>query len=617
VSETPEIKRAASRIRILPDRVASQIAAGEVVERPVAVVKELVENSLDAGARRVDIRFEQGGRRLVSVEDDGCGMCPDDALLSLERHATSKLREAADLNSVHSFGFRGEALPSIASVSRFTMRTRAAGWAEGMEVFVDNGSVAHAKAFGMALGTRIEVAHLFESVPARRKFLKSDRTESAHIVLCARLLAVAHPEVAFSLTEDARTLFRSPACAGLTARVAEVFGRDWAADLAPVDAEGGGVRLRGLVSRPGRGRTSRAEMFWFANSRPVENRTLSAALMEACRGFIASGRFPAGFLFIELDPAAIDVNVHPAKREIRLRDEAQVRSFVTAALAKRMEELARELSQGLASSTPAITPTTPAKVVAPTPAVTPAAPRVPARMPEAEASVQTLARASRPVHAAKPAPAGWIAAGTSSAPASRAVASDALPARWRYIGTTHGNFILFETPDGLLILNRTAAQTRVLYEDYMQSLITGHIVTQALLFPRLFELPILLADVLARHLDFFRASGFAVEGFGATSFRVSSLPAWFEGEGCEDFIHEAVARIAENGIRPDRDAQLARETFARLAAAHAAAGSAPVDEQSGLSLARKLLACKNPLADPKGNPTYIEMSRAELTGKRG
>jgi len=619
-----------SRIRILPDRVANQIAAGEVVERPAAVVKELVENSLDAGATRIDLNFENGGKRLIRVEDDGCGMCPDDALLALERHATSKLREAMDLDSIRSFGFRGEALPSIASVSRFTLRTRAEGWQEGSEILVNAGRIAEPRAVGMARGTRIEVAHLFEGVPARRKFLKSDRTEAAHIVLLCRLLAVAHPEVSFSLTENGRTVFRSPACPSLAERVGEVFGRPLATELMSIEVEKPGLRISGLISRPGAGRTTRAEMFWFANKRPVENRTLSSALLESCKGFIHRGRFPAAFLFLDIDPQALDVNVHPTKREIRLRDENGVRNFVMDAVFSRMEELTQAdsgrhsapLAQNTAPSAtslrPAIKPRqAPASIIEHVRQTHPETPRkAPPESPAPQAPTPLKSAPAKPSpRPAAPVPTTVFHKPQAPERSHHTTQGDALPSRWRYLGTAHGNHVLFETPDGLLCLNRAATLSRVLYEDYLHSLRGGHIMTQQLLFPRLFELPPLLADTLERHLDFFRTNGFAVESFGGDSFRIASVPAWFDGEGCEDFIKEAVERISENGMRPDRDAELARETLARLASAHASQSSAPTDELEVLSLARRLLACKNPLTDPQGRPTYFELSKSEL-GKR-
>ena len=226
-----------AKVRILPERVANQIAAGEVVERPAAVVKELVENALDAGATRVAVDFSHAGRSLIRVEDNGFGMSADDARMSLQRHATSKIAESADLEGLASFGFRGEALPSIASVSRFTLRTRDAGRDSGTEILVNAGRVVHERACGMPVGTRVDVEHLFEAVPARRKFLKTDRTESAHIAHCVRLYALACPSVSFSLVEDGREVFRSPECPSLAERVAEIFGRQAAEGLLPVDSD--------------------------------------------------------------------------------------------------------------------------------------------------------------------------------------------------------------------------------------------------------------------------------------------------------------------------------------------------------------------------------------------
>src|ERR1043165_83484 len=239
------------KIRILPDRVANQIAAGEVIERPAAVVKELVENALDAGATRIEVEFRHGGRSLMRVEDIGSGMSRDDALLALERHATSKIVEAADLDRLASYGFRGEALPSIASVSRFELQTREAGSDVGTEVLVNGGKFVHVRDCGRPVGTRIEVTHLFNSVPARRKFLKSDQTEAAHIIQCVRLYALACPQTAFTLIEEGRVIFRSPECTTLAERVGEIFGRQTAAALVPLEGGEAGMRLSGLIGRPG------------------------------------------------------------------------------------------------------------------------------------------------------------------------------------------------------------------------------------------------------------------------------------------------------------------------------------------------------------------------------
>src|SRR5271165_2885374 len=335
-----------AKVRILPERVANQIAAGEVIERPAAVVKELVENSLDAGATRIVVEFAHAGQALIRVEDNGHGMSPEDARTALERHATSKIAESADLDRLATFGFRGEALPSIASVSRFTLQTREAGQDSGTEIAVNAGRVLHVKACGRPVGTRVDVEHLFEPVPARRKFLKSDRTESAHIVNCVRLYALACPAASFALYDDGREVFHSPECTSLAERVAEIFGRQAADGLIPIDSEESGMRLTGLIGPPGLCRASRHDMVAFVNSRPVDSRTLNGALIESFRESIPRGRYPVAFVFLECAPAEIDVNVHPAKREVRFRREALVRGFVIRSVLARLREAAGQAAAG-------------------------------------------------------------------------------------------------------------------------------------------------------------------------------------------------------------------------------------------------------------------------------
>lgn len=620
VSSPPAQPAAApSRIRVLPDRVANQIAAGEVVERPVAVVKELVENSIDAGATRIDIEFQQGGKRLIRVEDNGCGMGPDDALLALERHATSKIREAADLGRVLSFGFRGEALPSIASVCRFTLRTRGEGWDEGTEVRINGGRHLATQAVGMPQGTVIEVAQLFNSVPARRKFLKTDKTESAHIITLCRLLAIAHPEVAFTLVEDGRRVFQSPVCPTLRERVGEVYGRALAEDLVEIEAARGPLRLTGLIGRPGAGRTTRGEMLCYVNRRPVDNRTLNYALIESYHAWLPKGRFPLAFLFLEIPPDEVDVNVHPAKREVRFRDEAHVRRFVVEALLARLDALARRDGQP-----PEVQP---AAIPAPQPAVRPQ----PVRVETAAPPPQAMPRETRPIPpqaippprlatpavapAKEAAPARKVPPAEAPAPAPRPQSAPLRAARWRFLGAAHRDYALFETPAGIVCLNRRAAQARVLYEEHLRTLANGTLAVQTLLFPSTFELSPLLADTLEQHLDFFTSNGFGVEAFGRHTFRIGSIPAWFDGDQCEDFVHDVASLIHERGLRPRQEAGLARQVIVRMAVSRASKVEFTASEAEMLALVHQLLACDNPLADPQGRPTYFELSKADLERK--
>ncbi len=595
-------------IHILPDAVASRIAAGEVVERPVAVVKELVENSLDAGAARISVDFAEGGVRRIVVEDDGTGMNRDNALLSLERHATSKLEDAGDLDHIASFGFRGEALPSIASVAHLTMKTRDAASETGTLVEVAGGLVKDVRETGAPRGTRIEVADLFYNVPARLKFLKSEKTEAAHIVLATRLLALANPSVAFTLSSEGRTLFSSPACESLARRADEVFGRGTASGMAEISAEGDGITLSGLLLSPGTGRPSRADLYFFANRRSVENRLLLSATLEAAESFFPRDRFPAGFLFITIDPAAIDVNVHPAKREIRLRDEAKVRDFVLAALREKFGELSRGKSAQIAAPRPAAVP---APTLAPgtTPRIPAASIPTPPATPVKAGILREVAEPPAPpsnLHANAPHPAPTLHTLPESLPQ--------LPS-WRFVGTLSGGLVLFETTEGLLVLGASAARARIAYEHCLADLEKGEPVTQGLLFPLVVELSPAAAGALEGGLALLRRGGFEIEPFGRGSFRLSGVPAWFPVEAADEFIKNAADSFAEGGLRSARDPLQARDTFARIAATHAGRGPAPADEAQALDLASRLLACKNPLADARGRAAITLFTRRELTGQ--
>jgi DNA mismatch repair protein MutL len=557
-----------STIRILSDRVANQIAAGEVIERPAAVVKELVENSLDAGATRIEVEFRSGGRAYIRVEDNGGGMTRDDALLSLERHATSKIAEAADLDRLATFGFRGEALPSIASVSRFELQTRAAGEEAGTEILINGGKFVHVRDCGRPVGTRLVVSQLFNSVPARRKFLKSDATESAHLIHCVRLYALACPQAAFTLIEDGRVIFRSPECATTGERVAEIFGRQIAESLLAIETADAGIRLRGLIGRPGVGRATRHEMITYVNQRPVDSRTLSYALIESYHDSLPKGRYPLAFLFLEIDPAAIDVNVHPAKREVRFRNEVQVRAFVIRAVLGRLRELGAG-SEAAAETVPAAG----------------AAGRL-AAAPPAGGETMMPAAASR--------------GGTTRAKIN-----------WRYVGLAHGVYALFETDAGLVLLDRRAAHERVWYERLRAQFATAHVATQRLLLPVPVELDAITTALLLDRLDFLNRHGFEIVEFGRNFFRVEGVPEWMDPADAEAFLRDLLGALRE-GLLTARDLDLARDELARLAAVRAVRLPDGTSEPDMHSLITQLFSCQQPLTNPAGRPTYIELGHGEL-----
>lgn len=601
------------RIIRLPDGVANQIAAGEVVERPVAVAKELVENALDADSTAVEIQFANGGKSLIRVSDNGSGMTPEEAQLALERHATSKIRAVEDILRIGTFGFRGEALPSIASVSQFTLRTRTREAAEGTEIRVEGMRAPVVTACGMSPGTDIQVANLFCSVPARRKFLKSDQTEAAHIIQMSRLLAIAHPEVAFTLIEDGREVFRSPACPDHLQRVREILGKRRAEDFVPIEETVEGIILRGLVGRPGAGRSTRTEMITYVNRRPVDSRLLSYALIESYHRYLPKGRYPLAFLFVEVPPEEVDVNVHPSKREVRFRNEPRLRGAVMHGLTRLLarESQKRHLSFEKAESV--ILPAVPVE------------------------GTERQVDAGRPTMPARPSPppAGSAVTGASSPSMPSIRSFPSLPERtqndeldaaqreriahvragsWRFCGILKGRMGLFESADGLILLNPRAARERVLYEEIQRLLGGVKMPRQALLIPAMLELSPLDAGVLSDQIEFFAGLGFEIEPFGRHVFRLREVPTWLTSEQPERFIEGLLQKIRERGMRPE-ELEGARGHVARLAAMREARGFLPESQADWESLSAKLLACEVPLLDARGRPTFIEMRHQELARK--
>lgn len=572
-----------AKVRILSERVANQIAAGEVIERPAAVVKELVENALDAGATRVVVEFAHAGRALIRVEDNGHGMSGEDARTALERHATSKIAESSDLDRLATFGFRGEALPSIASVSRFTLQTREAGQDAGTEISVNAGKLLHQRACGRPVGTRIDVEHLFEPVPARRKFLKSDRTEAGHIVNCVRLYALACPATSFALYEDGREVFKSPECSSLSDRVSEIFGGQAATGLLALDYSEEGMRLSGLIGRPGTASATRHDLVAFVNSRPVDSRAVNGALMESYRESVPQGRYPVAFVFLECSPSEVDVNVHPAKREVRFRSEAVVRGFIIRAVLSRMREWA-------GASTPSI-PSTGA----------PAPLGAPARLP---GPFHLGAGESVPRWSPAATFAGAEEAAAPPAPA------DGAPL-WRFVGVAHGSYVLFETAHGLVLLDRRAAHERVWYERLREQFRAGGVPVQHLLLPISVELNPVASAVLIDNLAFLRGHGLEITEFGRNFFRMEALPAWMEPGDAEPFLRDLVGALREGSI-PASDIEVARDELARLAAAKAIRLPAATGDAEAMSLLRELFGTTSPVSSPAGRPTYVELNHGEL-----
>ena len=578
------------RIQVLPDILASQVAAGEVVERPASVVKELVENSIDAGARRITVEFQRGGARLIRVTDDGSGMDRSDALLCLERHATSKIRESGDLAAITTLGFRGEALPSVASVSRFRLSTRRREDEAGTLIEVSGGKIHEVRDSGDAPGTTIEVADIFFNVPARRKFLRGEQTEAANLLQQIEILAVAHPEIAFTCIRDDREVFRLAATEDLAVRLRDLHGEAFLKKLLPVPpVDQGGVRVHGWIAKPGEGRGDRTLQMTFVNGRMIRSPALSLPLREACDGVLAKGLHPPAVLFFEIDPTAVDCNVHPAKREVRFRDPAAIR-----AAALKAARVAWEGASPLAGASASVDLGPGQDPLFP-PISKPA--WAPASVSQREFEVQEL-ESSR------------IAEIPASSGFSSPVSGLSAPL---FLGQLAGRYLLFDQEESLMLLEIRAARERILYERFMVRLGQGELESQHLLLPEVLEMsPADIAWIDAHHA-LLKTAGLVAEAFGRDSLKVDAIPA----EAASLPVMEIVTRLLDElRALPDSPTldHSSREALAATVSRLAAAGGRlPSGEEGARMLLRDLMACELPYATPKGRPTMSQLSPGELS----
>ena len=653
-----------NRIRLLPDHVANQIAAGEVVERPASVVKELVENALDARAARITVEVQAGGRSLVRVTDDGLGMSRDDALLCLERHATSKIQRAEDLAAIATMGFRGEALPSIASVSRFTLTTRerVGDSPEGTQVIINGGKMVEVKAAGSAPGTTVEVRQLFSNLPARRKFLRSEETEAAHILHYLTLAALAFPEVAFNYVKDGRSVWQLPATKGgesgpeklaaLRERLRALLGDvkllpvDFAveveadsaaeefesfetatpADAAPSKSETrkSQIRLWGYLGAPGVSRGTREDQHLFVNRRPVENRGINFALMEGYHTALMKGRYPVCCLFLELDPAAVDVNIHPAKREVKFHREGEVRKLVAQAVRETLLQFhseqagvhnpeSRVQSQRLPIQPAASVLTLPGVEKAPEPVELPnfSPPPVPrpAMFPaKSEQPPLKMGFAASTVRAPEP-PAPPPPAPTAPTPLLR------VPLR--LVGVIGRLYAVLESDRGLVLLDQHAAHERILFEQMLERLERGtQAPSQKLLLPETIELAPRDAQFLREQLAALTRLGVGLNEFGERTFLLDALPPFVKVGDARRFTLDLVDELKAVG-RDVNSARLGEHVVAKTVCRHAVKANDPLAGKELENLVEDLRRCAMPYTCPHGRPTLIEMNYRELEKKFG
>jgi DNA mismatch repair protein MutL len=583
------------RIHRLPLNLANQIAAGEVVERPASVVKELLENALDANARRITISIELGGKKLLRVEDDGDGMEPEDAQLSIERHATSKITTSEDLGAIRTLGFRGEALPSIASVSHFTLRTRARGRATGTEVRVNGGILASVREVGAPEGTCVEVADLFYNLPARRKFLKSDTAESAQISRLTTQMALGYPTVGFSLTSGARKLLECPPAAGLGERFFQLFGER--PDLIEVRKEAAGLKIHGYIAALGDQGPVRGAQNVFVNRRIVKDRTIAHAISEAYSVATIKERSPEVHLFIDIPPDRVDVNVHPTKAEVRFLEQSLVH-----------EVLRRGLGDALGQGRP---PELQFTAFAPRPGE-PTPMTIPGVLAGAQVgnrwSPDPLAPGStsapRPVDSAVAVEA--LARGESLTPNPGAEIRPMIP-----FGQFRDTFIIAVDDEGIAIIDQHVAHERVLFEQVMEKLTSGRLESQRLLTPIIIEMSQAQRQALSQHRETLERFGMEIEEFGGDTLNLSAVPAILDPAECEAAVR-ALAEDLEGLDQGSRIEDGLRKIAATMACHAAVKANYPLTLAKMRYILEELRRTSYSSVCPHGRPVVLRITRREI-----
>jgi DNA mismatch repair protein MutL len=562
-----------AKIRRLTDDVIDRIAAGEVIERPASVVKELVENALDAGASRIEVELEGGGMQRILVRDDGCGMSAEDARLAVERHATSKISSDRDLAAVASYGFRGEALPSIAAVSRFRLTTSDGSAPAAARVTVDYGGDALEEPAARPRGTDVLIEGLFARTPARRKFLASPEAEARAAVAAVTRAALANPSVAFIVRSGERAILDAPAAVDRAARILEVFGRETLGDLLEFEARAGGLRLSGFSTRGSITFASRRNQFLFVNGRPVEDRALARAIGQASREAIRTDRHPALFLFLSAEPGSVDVNVSPAKTHVRFADSGTAYRLVFHALHSAL--LSGKEERRLTA------------------------------VPSESAVAEPAAGYGDASPSARAQPVGVPAIARPEPPPVEKKLPELVP-----IGQHRESYIVATGPEGLLIIDQHAAHERILYERIRDRIASGRVLSQRLLLRALFEATPEEVETIAARFEELQAAGFEIEPMSGRSYAIAALPAEATDRNPAETLHDVLARLAEGGsATPD-------ERRDGLAASLACRSAVTIRYHLAGDEIRRLLSDWTKAADrftcPHGRPVVLSLSEEEL-----
>jgi DNA mismatch repair protein MutL len=602
-------------IRVLPEHVVNRIAAGEVVERPASVVKELVENAVDAGAGRIEVALRDGGRSLISVADDGRGMGPEDLALAVERHATSKLVDD-DLERVRTLGFRGEALPSIAAVSRLAIASRLAGADSAWEIAVEGGAKGDLAPAAHPKGTRVEVRDLFYATPARLKFLKSPRTETSHAVDVVNRIAMARPGIAFSLTADARTPVRLAAAQGELVdsrleRLAAAIGREFRDNALAIAAEREGHALSGHIGLPTLNRANARMQYLFVNGRPVRDKLLAGAVRAAYHDFLGHDRHPVLALFLDVPPELVDVNVHPAKAEVRFREAGLVRGLIIGALKHALAEAGHRASTTVAAAA--------LGALRPEGAGHATAPRVMAGTGGRHLHgvprglMEEAARFQGPLPAAGSGLPGLDA--PPAAPQAQAFADGEAEAEAYPLGAAraqvHGTYIVAQTRDGIVIVDQHAAHERLVYERMKAALEAGEVKRQALLIPEVVELGEDAAERLSERSEELSALGLVVEPFGAGAVVVREVPALLAQVDVHGLVRDLADELKDMG-----GALALKERLGEVCGTLACHGSVRAGRRLNLdemnALLREMEVTPHSGQCNHGRPTYVELKLADI-----
>jgi len=616
-----------SKIKVLSENIANKIAAGEVVERPSSVVKELVENSLDAESTDVVVEVKNGGKDLIRVVDNGVGMSYDDALLSLERHATSKIRSINDLESITTFGFRGEALPSIASVSHLELITQQKDELEGTRIKVEGGTIRDTDRIGSAVGTRITVSNLFYNVPARRKFLKSSSTELEHIIKYVTWAALAYPQVSFKLISNDKITIEARKCNTIMERIYTLYGREFSDNVVELDQEFETVKLCAFIGKPGFTRTNRDYQLFFLNNRPIRSNLLSAAVGSAFRSVLPKGRYPVAIIFIEIDPASVDVNVHPAKLEVRFRDERSVYSEVTRCLLMAMQnqQYIPDINIPIADI-PA--PSETDQTGPPTETLTTVNPRE----SEIESSVSKFLNRPRPPitsHSYQPV-SGRVRRSEkptnmpdlpdipvrqfvrqekfAETPIASEISTDDIRIKARLFDT----YIIVEVGDEVFFIDQHIADERVIYEKLRKQ--KDPIPSQGLLLPVTVELQPFQTESLETAIEILTDIGFDLEPFGGRTIIVRAIPSLMQRGDVKQVVTDLIDQIADSYGKLDKF-RLQDEIMILTACRSAVQAGDTLTDAEVMNLIKELFKTEQPYMCPHGRPIIVRMNRSELDQK--